>query len=184
MLRSRRDFLVRLGILKKAVTPEAHFATLFEELHTLCAHQGWGEPFSYSRAREIHMANTLGHKIAPSLSGADAYEDAEMTIPVEYKSTISKKGINASYSGLSVKPTWEEQIQYLKKEKIGKYPRHYFALYDGWKIAEIWCMECDLVLAGLLPALKRQFNRNNRADPRLGASLSKKYITQNATKIL
>ena len=58
-------------------TPEERFAELFENMYELCIENEWGDPFSYARSREIHMANILGHRVAPTLSGADAYEDNE-----------------------------------------------------------------------------------------------------------
>jgi hypothetical protein len=163
---------------------EAIFSFLFEEMYKLSyVHMKAGDPFSYARSREIHMANTLGHKVAPTLSGADAYEDEAMTIPVEYKST-TQSSLKATYNGISVKNTWEEQMDYLKQEKICKYKRHYFSRYENGKIKEIWCMDCEKVLEGLISKLKRQFDTANRgADPRLGASLSKNYIISNSIKI-
>lgn len=41
------------------MTPEQKFQELFEEMYQLCDEQGWGDPFSYARSREIHMAGTL-----------------------------------------------------------------------------------------------------------------------------
>ena len=83
----------------------------------LCEKNGWGDPFSYARSREIHIAGTLGHQISDTLPGADGIdEDGEC----EYKSTIGKS-INGTYNGISVQPTWEEQVSYLEKKKTRKY---------------------------------------------------------------
>ena len=165
-------------------SPESEFAHLFERMHQLCNENEWGDPFATGRAREIYMANTLGHGVGPTLSGADAYEDEERTIPVEYKATTNAS-IKATYTGISVKNTWTEQLDYLRQEKICKYPRHYFARFDGSTIAEIYCMDCDKVLEGLLPALQRQFNsdRSRRADPRLQFTLCQTYIRANSRRI-
>ena len=57
------------------MTPEQKFQELFEEMYQLCDEQGWGDPFSYARSREIHMAGTLGHRIADDYSGAYADEN-------------------------------------------------------------------------------------------------------------
>ena len=38
-------------------------------------------------SEEIYMAIKLGHTISSTLSGADGYEDKELTIPAEYKAT-------------------------------------------------------------------------------------------------
>ena len=103
-------------------TPEKKFSTCFEQLYKICEENSWGDPFSYARSREIHMANTLNHTISSTLSGADAIdEDGEC----EYKTTTCPK-ISATYNGISVQETWEKQEEYLKKYKIGKYKNHYF----------------------------------------------------------
>ena len=80
------------------MTPEQKFQKLFEEMYTLCEENNWGDPFSYARSREIHMAGVLGHKVAEDYAGADAYDEIG---ECEYKSTIGKN-INATYNGISV----------------------------------------------------------------------------------
>ena len=164
-------------------SPEARYVALFEEIYTLCQEQNWGDPFSYARSREIHMANTLGHHIALRFSGPDAYEDQERTIPVEYKSTTGS--LKGTYNGISVKSTWDEQMQYLREVKICCYARHYFARYDGARIVELWCLDCEAVLSGLLGRIHDQFLRERTgADPRLGATLSGTYIRDHGTRII
>ena len=44
--------------------PEQRYQQLFENMYKLCEEQGWGDPFSYARSREIHMAGVLGHTVA------------------------------------------------------------------------------------------------------------------------
>jgi hypothetical protein len=166
------------------MTPTEEYYYLWNRTYDLCIANEWGDPYSYARSREIYIANTLGHKIGITFSGPDAYEDTEMKIPVEYKTTTGKN-IKASYTGISVHDTWEKQLLYLQNEKICKYQRHYFARFDGSKLAELWCMNCDKVLIGILPTIKKSFENSNRgADPRLCATLSKKYIYANATQIV
>lgn len=70
------------------MTPEEKFQQLFEQMYSLCDEQGWGDPFSYARSREIHMAGVLNHQIAKDYSGADAYDEDG---GAEYKSTIGQK---------------------------------------------------------------------------------------------
>ena len=112
------------------MTPEQKFQELFEQMYQLCDEQGWGDPFSYARSREIHLAGLLGHTVADTYSGADAIdEDGEC----EYKSTIAKS-INGTYNGISVQDTWEEQERYLIEDKLGKYANHYIARYDEGKV--------------------------------------------------
>ena len=79
------------------MNPIEEYKNLYERLYAICEENEWGDPFSYARSREIHIAGTLGHKIFDKLSGADAIdEDGEC----EYKSTIAKN-INGSYNGIA-----------------------------------------------------------------------------------
>ena len=163
------------------MTPEQmeRFKQLYEEMYSLC---GGSDPFSYARAREIYMAAVLGHKVADTYSGADAYDG---DIPVEYKSTIAKS-INATYNGISVQDTLEEQERYIIEDKIGKYQNHYYARYDGGKVAEIWKLDCNSVLSILLPKIKKQFEAGtkHKKDPRIGVSVTTKEIKENGEKIM
>ena len=160
------------------MTPQQEFAELFKRMYQICEEQQWGDPFSYARSREIHMANILDHQIASSLSGADAIdEDGEC----EYKSTIGQQ-IQATYNGISVQPSWEQQLVYLHTEKIGKYKNHYYARYEGADIVELYKMPVDKVLEFVLPKLHIKYHREKKGkDPRLGITIPKKYIIENAT---
>jgi hypothetical protein len=156
------------------------FAALYEAADALNA----GDPMSYARSREIHLACLLGHTVADSYSGADAYE-ADGT-PVEYKST-TQKSIKGNYTGISVQPTWEDQEAYLINDKIGCYPRHYYVRYDGWQVAEVWVMDADTVLSLLLPKAQKQYatKRNGKAkDPRIGVTISAGEIRKYARRLV
>ena len=167
--------------IQRKMTPQQEFSDLFERMYELCNQNNWGDPFSYARSREIHLANKLNHKISDTYSGADAIdEDGEC----EYKTTIGKN-ISATYNGISVKSTWDEQLKYLEEQKICKYKNHYFARYEGSKIVEVYKMNCSKVIEGLLPNLKIQFHKEKKgADPRLGYTLTKNYIVNNSIKII
>ena len=166
------------------MTPEQKFQQLFEEMYSLCGEQGWGDPFSYARSREIHLAGLLGHTVADDYSGADAFD--ENGKPLEYKSTINKN-INGTYNGISVQDTWEDQEEYLINDKIGKYDNHFIARYEDGKVVEVWKLSGDDVLGILLPKLKKDWNRKingNHKDPRLSATISKKEIYAVGTRVL
>ena len=166
----------------QVTTPEQQYQQLFEQMYALCDQHGWGDPFSYARSREIHLAGILGHKVADDYSGADAFDQSGN--PVEYKSTIGKK-LTATYNGISVQDTWEDQVKYLKEEKIGKYKDHFFARYHNGQVVEVWQMSGDDVLKLLLPSLKKQFHSNTvRKDPRLGYTIPNKAIQTYGTRIL
>ena len=149
------------------MTPEQKFQELFEQMYQLCDQQGWGDPFSYARSREIHMAGTLGHRIADDYSGADAFDQDG---GAEYKSTIGKS-INATYNGISVQDTWEEQERYLIEDKIGKYKNHYYARYENGKIVEVWKLDCDDVLAIVLPKHRNNIPRNVQVTQKIPESV-------------
>ncbi len=147
----------------------------FDELQKLSDELQVGDPFNYNRGREIHTAFKLGLTVSNTLAGADAYLDGE---PVELKSTINALG--ATYNGISVQPSWEEQEDYLVNCKIGKYKYHYITRYEGSELVEVWRLSGDDVLAILLPKLKKDYVRKtsgNHKDPRLSASLGRKEIT-------
>jgi hypothetical protein len=157
------------------MTPEKRFQQLYKEMYDLCLENGWGDPFSYARSREIYMAGVLGHQIASTYSGEDATGEEGV---VEYKSTIAKS-INGTYNGISVQPTWEEQEEYIIKDKIGKYHNHYYARFDDGIIAEIWKMDSTNVLGILLPKIQKQYpkkKQGNSKDPRIGVTISTKEI--------
>ena len=149
---------------------------------TLADELGIGDIYNYSRPKEMIMASALNHKMAKTFAGPDGEEQDGKE--AEYKSTISES-IKATYNGISVQETWEEQEIYLKTKKIGRYPFHYFARFEsGIKIAEMWRMSSDDVLKVLLPKLKTQFfSKGKRKDPRLGASINEKEIIEYGTKM-
>ena len=161
---------------------EKRFRAAYLELQQVCQEAGWGDPFSYARGKEMFMAIELGHSVADTLSGADAYnQNGE---PVEYKSTIGKN-ISGTYNGISVLPTWEEQVEYLRNKKIGCYANHYVVRYDGSEIVEAYKLSSDAVLMLLLPKIKRQFESPRKGkDPRIGVTLTAKEIITHGEKVL
>ena len=166
-------------------TPEQKYRKLYESLYRLCEKEGWGDPFSYARSREIHMAGLLGHTVADDYSGADAYDEEG---GCEYKSTIADK-INATYNGISVQDTWEEQERYVVEEKIGNYRNHYYARYEGGKVAEVWKLKYWDVLKLILPTVKRQYERitkgdTQRKDPRIGATVRASQIREYGVQVI
>lgn len=164
------------------LTPEQQYLDLYRKLAELCEEQEWGDPFSYARSKEINAAITLGHTVAKTLSGADAIgPDGE---EYEYKSTIEPK-MKGSYTGISVKKTWEEQVKYLREEKILKYPKHFFNRFEGGKLVESWCLTGQEVYDILLPKLKKNFaTQSGKADPRLSANVTAREIKRYGKQIL
>ena len=163
------------------MTPEEKYRDLYEQMYDLCEEQGWGDPFSYARSREIYMAGLLGHKVADDYSGADAIDEDG---GCEYKSTIGKS-VNGTYNGISVQDTWEEQEKYLREEKIGKYEHHYINRFAGSKgLVESWRLSGKDVLSILLPKLKKKFGKlNHLKDRRLAATVTKKDILKYGVRL-
>ena len=164
------------------MTPEQEYQQLYERMYHLCQENSWGDPFSYARSREIHLAGLLGHKIADSYSGADAIDEDG---GCEYKSTIGKN-VNGTYNGISVQDTWEDQCKYIIEDKIGKYENHYYARFDGGRVAEVWKLDANNVLQILLPKIKKQFDEgtSHKRDPRIGVKVTTKEIKENGEKIM
>ena len=153
------------------MTPEEQFCKLFQQMSQLCIEQGWNDPFSYARGKEIYTACRLKHIVAKTYAGADATDELG---ECEYKSTTQNR-IQGTYNGISVQPTWEEQVRYLKEDKIAKYQNHYFARFDLEKgdIVEAYRLDGDTVLDILLPKLEKQYlTAKHKKDPRLGASVT------------
>ena len=163
-------------------TPEERYRRLYEEMYDICESQGWGDPFSYARSKEIYAATKLGHRVSPNLSGADAIgPNGE---EYEYKSTIGKN-CKGSYTGISVQPSWAKQRDYLINDKIGKYPKHYYNRFKDGKLVESWEMDAKDVLGVLLPKMKRKYgNTLNNKDPRLSADVSSGEIKKYGKRII
>lgn len=171
------------------MTPEEAYIYHLEQAANICEQQGWGDPFSYARSKEIYAAIRLGHKIADKYSGADAInKNGE---EVEYKSTIAKN-CKGAYTGISFQDTWEEQEKYLIEEKIAKYPEHYFNRFDGGRLVESWKMTGTDVCNILLPKIKKDYERKKAlrasgyesADPRLSANICWTEIKKFGTQVI
>jgi hypothetical protein len=170
--------------IENTLSPEQKYQELYSEMYRLCKENGWGDPFSYARSREIYMATKLGHRVGGTYSGADAYETIDgKEVPIEYKSTIGKH-INGTYNGISVQETWEEQETYLREKKIACYRNHYFARFYEGKMIEVWKMSGETVLKLLLPKIHEQYHKDKKGkDPRLGATLTTNEIINNGKQV-
>lgn len=159
---------------------ESIFLQTWSLMYDVCKKKGWGDPFSYSRGREIYMSIILGHKIHSEFSGPDGH-DSEGAC--EYKSTTGPN-IQGTYNGISVQDSWEKQVEYLQTKKIACYKWHYFSRFQGSRIVEIWKVSGEKVLELILPKLKRKFeSEKKKKDPRLGVNLTRNEITTYGVKI-
>lgn len=173
-----------MALTLRKCTRQKRFYECFQELSDICAEAKWGDPHSYARGREIYAACVLGHKVSDTLSGADGYDQEGN--PVEYKSTIGKH-CQGAYTGVSVKSTWEAQKEYLIKEKICKYPWHFYNRFDGGKLVESWKMSGQKVYEILLPKLKKKYEKlstSTAADPRLAATVTWKEIKKHGSQVV
>ena len=155
-------------------SPEEKFKYHYEELTSVAEEQGWGDPISYGRGKEIYAAIELGHTVASTLAGADAFNKA--SDPVEYKSTTGR-AVRGAYTGISVQPTWELQDAYLRNKKIACYPEHYYNRFEKGKLAESWVMDGNKVYELLMPKLRAKFDTVlTKKDPRLSADITNREI--------
>ena len=164
-------------------TPEEKLSYHFNEMMKVCSQQRWGDPTAPGRLRELIMANELSHRAAPTLSGADAYN--QDGLPLEYKSTTGKS-IAATYNGISVQPSWSEQEAYLRHKKLGCYSEHYISRFirETGQIDETWMLTGDKVCDILVPKLEKKFATIlTKKDPRLGATITKKEIHKYGKRI-
>jgi DNA-binding protein Fis len=169
--------------VKTNISDIQEYISLYEKMYSLCQKNGWGDPFSYARSREIYIAGLLNHHIGDTYSGADGYDENG---EYEYKSTINKK-INGAYNGISVQNTLEEQIEYIKKDKIGKYAKHYYARFEGAVVKELYEMDSKDVLDILLPKVIKEYNKKltkKTKDPRIGVSMKHNEIYKYGRKII
>jgi len=164
------------------MTPKEEYIQLFKQMSQICEKEGWGDPFSYARSKEIYATCVLNHKVADTFSGADAFNQSGE--PVEYKSTTARNN-KGSYTGISVQSTWEEQKKYLLKEKLAKYPEHYYNRFQDGVLVESWKLSGEKVYELLLPKLKKKFpDVLKKKDPRLSANISWKEIQQYGTRVI
>ena len=166
------------------MTPEQKYISLYKEMADLCDEQGWGDPFSYARSKEILATILLGHTLpGPNVfAGADAINEKGQ--PVEYKST-TKETCRGQYSGISVHKTWEEQQKYLINKKIGIYPEHYYNRFENGQLVESWKLSGKDVLSILLPKFEERYPTVlNKKDPRLSANLTWREIQKYGKKVI
>ena len=166
------------------MTPEQKFQELYKEMWDLCQDNGWGDPFSYARAKEIYATCSLNHKMpGPTMyAGADGIN--EQGQPVEYKSTTGKN-CQGSYTGISVQRNWQEQEKYLVTEKLGKYPEHYYNRFEDGKLTESWKLSGKKVVDILLPKLAKKFDTvSQQKDPRLAATVTWKEIQEYGEQVI
>ena len=164
------------------IDPVKKYMEMYKAMAILCEEQGWGDPFSYARSKEIYAAGALGHKIAESFSGADGIN--QKGEECEYKSTTGKN-CKGSYTGISVQDTWEKQEKYLREEKILKYPEHYFIRFEAGELVESWKLTGQQVYDILLPKLKKNYPTVlSKKDPRLSATVTWRDIQEHGKRVI
>ena len=78
-----------------------------------------------------------------------------------------------------------DRCRYIIEDKIGKYENHYYARFDGGRVAEVWKLDANNVLKILLPKIKKQFDEgtSHKKDPRIGVSIGQKEIESYGQRI-
>tara|TARA_R100001594_G_scaffold34608_1_gene63633 strand:+ start:8535 stop:9044 length:510 start_codon:yes stop_codon:yes gene_type:complete len=152
-----------------------------EELHKLSYELGYGDP-SVNRLREIVAAIKLGHQVAETNSGPDAFDSDGNAL--EYKST-NQKNCQGSYTGVSNAPHWEEMDKYLRDDKILPYKYHYYNRFNRGILVESWRLTGEKVYEIIMPKLRKQyFSDKIYADPRPNASISNTEIKKYGERVL
>ena len=75
---------------------------------------------------------------------------------------------------------------YILKNKIGKYENHYYARYNGGKLAEVWRLSAKDVLSLIMPKIKKQYPKKQKGfgkDPRIGVSIPMRDIITHGERI-
>jgi Ni,Fe-hydrogenase III component G len=81
--------------------------------------------------------------------------------------------------------TWEEQVEYLRNEKIAKYLEHYYNRFENGQLVESWMLPGDIVFEILVRKLKKKFPTVlEKKDPRLSASISNGEIKKYGKRVL
>jgi len=149
--------------------------------------------------RETSASLQGGQEPSTKKTGADCYETVDGTKEeCERKSRVGQ--LQGNYTGISLHPTWEEQLKYILEKKIGNCAYHFFdhICESTGVIVESWRMDADTLLKLKLPSLKKQWEKRMKQfregsppkDPRLsftlGATAIRKYgvqIIKNGKKI-
>ena len=77
-------------------------------------------------------------------------------------------------------------VNNILKNKIGKYENHYYARYNGGKIAEVWRLRAKDVLSLIMPKIKKQYAKKQKGfgqDPRIGVSIPMRDIITHGERI-
>ena len=77
------------------------------------------------------------------------------------------------------------QEKYIIEDKIGKYENHYYARFDGGRVAEVWKLDAAMLYWILLPKIKKQFDEgtSHKKDPRIGVSIRQNKLRVMVTRI-
>ena len=156
---------------------------LITEMMTILSEEGL--PTDPRKLREIQASILTGCRPNNKKSGPDCfYQEDDEWYPAERKSCITKN-INGSYTGISVKPSWDEQVEYLNY-KVRAMGRHYFDRFDPFTgaLVESWYLTGQQVFDIILPKLKKAYSTTlSNADPRLSASVCMTKIKQHGKQV-
>lgn len=156
---------------------------LIIELMTCLSEEGLSTDLR--KLREIQASIQTGCRPNNEKSGPDCYyPEHGQWRPAERKSCVTKN-INGSYTGISVKLSWEEQVEYLNS-KVKAMGRHYFDRFDPFTgaLVESWYLTGPQVFDIILPMLKKAYPTTlKKADPRLSASVCMTKIKQHGTQV-
>ncbi len=143
----------------------------------------FGNPYNYNRGFEWMQAQLHGFELTTVGGGSDGRSINDPNITAEFKATKFKghdRSHSFSYNGTSRQPTLSEQEQY-SKSKIMRDKFHYWDIVDyttGTFVKTIKISNVE-VWKALWPKWKASYLKRGAKDPRIGASVSTKYLDDN-----
>ena len=143
--------------------------------------------------RETVASLVGGQEPSTKKSGADCYETIDgKKVACERKSRVGH--LQGNYTGISLHPTWEEQLEYILEKKIGNCAYHFFdhVCPTTGALVESWRMDVETLLKLMLPNLKAQWEKrmkqfregNPPKDPRLSFTLGAAAIRNNSVQVI
>lgn len=155
-----------------------------QELYELAIEMGYNDPFHAGTAREIIMSLLLKHQVAVTYMKEDA-TCIDTDIKCEYKALSGKTNVNATYGGLTFYENIDDQINYIKNEKLGPF-RHYIAQFNGMKISKIYELSGEKVFELLKDKVIKQHSKvknNNLKQNGIKVYLTQTQVIENGKRI-
>ena len=171
---------------------EIRFCNLLTEIHQAALKVGASSDPRKWREAAATLRN--GQKLPTKKSGGDCFIEDESgnMAPCERKSHVgtSPKG---TYTGLSWKPTWIQQWDYIVYKKLGVCKYQFFDVFDPdtGELTGTWRMDTKILLELMKPRFKKIWERlekkkrlnDDANDPRPSWSIGTRDILANSVQV-